>query len=217
MRDIRIIQRELPVDMLEFFILTPLPGSQDHKELWEKGVPMAKDMNLYDTFHVTTAHATMSAEELQKAYYRAWREYYTIEHLETVLHRAKIRGYDPWNMVMKMVSFYAPPRFENVHPLDGGLWRNKYRLDRRPGMPIENPVVFQTKFWLQAAIKYGGFAWLFFRYWLSYKRVMLTDSRARVDVALVPASETDESILELLTDDTLLSSLETEASAERQA
>ena len=32
-RDIEIIQRELPLDMLEFFCLTPLPGSEDHKRL----------------------------------------------------------------------------------------------------------------------------------------------------------------------------------------
>ena len=36
-RDIDIIQRELPIDILEFFILTPLPGSQDHKVLHLKG------------------------------------------------------------------------------------------------------------------------------------------------------------------------------------
>ncbi|HTV67543.1 MAG TPA: radical SAM protein, partial [Rhizobiaceae bacterium] len=30
-RDIATVQRELPVDLLEFFILTPLPGSADHK------------------------------------------------------------------------------------------------------------------------------------------------------------------------------------------
>ena len=30
-RDIKIIQRELPLDILEFFCLTPLPGSEDHK------------------------------------------------------------------------------------------------------------------------------------------------------------------------------------------
>ena len=32
-RDIEIIKRELPIDILEFFILTPLPGSADHKAL----------------------------------------------------------------------------------------------------------------------------------------------------------------------------------------
>src|SRR6516162_11135148 len=39
-RDIAIIQRELPLDVIEFFCLTPLPGSEDHQILWKKGVPM---------------------------------------------------------------------------------------------------------------------------------------------------------------------------------
>ncbi len=31
-RDISIIQRELPLDIVEFFCLTPLPGSEDHQD-----------------------------------------------------------------------------------------------------------------------------------------------------------------------------------------
>ena len=37
LRDIEIIKRELPLDILEFFFLTPLPGSEDHKVLSAKG------------------------------------------------------------------------------------------------------------------------------------------------------------------------------------
>ena len=33
LRDIEIIKKELPLDILEFFILTPLPGSEDHQTL----------------------------------------------------------------------------------------------------------------------------------------------------------------------------------------
>jgi tRNA A37 methylthiotransferase MiaB len=32
-RDIELIKKELPVDLLEFFLLTPLPGCEDHKKL----------------------------------------------------------------------------------------------------------------------------------------------------------------------------------------
>ena len=39
-RDIAIIQKELPLDIVEFFCLTPLPGSEDHQDLWNKGVAM---------------------------------------------------------------------------------------------------------------------------------------------------------------------------------
>jgi hypothetical protein len=46
--------------MREFFVLTPLPGSEDHKILFEKNVWMDPDMNKYELEHVVTAHAKMS-------------------------------------------------------------------------------------------------------------------------------------------------------------
>ena len=44
----RCIKRELPLDILEFFCLTPLPGSEDRTTLFTKGVAMDPDMNKYD-------------------------------------------------------------------------------------------------------------------------------------------------------------------------
>ena len=56
LRDIEIIKRELPIDILEFFFLTPLPGSEDHKVLSAKGVWMDPDMNKYDLNHRVSHH-----------------------------------------------------------------------------------------------------------------------------------------------------------------
>src|SRR5262245_62042936 len=137
-RDIAIIQRELPIDALEFFILTPLPGSQDHQALHAAGVEMESDMNKYDIAHVTTKHPLMSDDELRAIYDAAWDLYYSPAHVETVLRRAKSWGYDLHNMMWKLLSFHAPHRLEKVHPLDGGIIRRKYRRDRRPSMPREN-------------------------------------------------------------------------------
>ena len=67
-RDIEIIKKELPVDILEFFYLTPLPGSEDHKMLHMKGVPMDPDMNKYDLEHACTAHPIMSKETWEQVY-----------------------------------------------------------------------------------------------------------------------------------------------------
>src|SRR5215208_363746 len=62
-RDIKIVQEELPVDLLEFTMLTPLPGSEDHQKLHEKGVWMDPDLNKYDLETVTVKHPRMSPEE----------------------------------------------------------------------------------------------------------------------------------------------------------
>ena len=64
--DIEIIKRELPVDILEFFFLTPLPGSEDHKVLWQKGAWMDPDMNKYDLEHVVADHPKMTREEWER-------------------------------------------------------------------------------------------------------------------------------------------------------
>ena len=59
-RDIGIIQRELPIDMLEFFILTPLPGSQDHQELSPAGRP---DGRRHEQLRQRARHDGASAHE----------------------------------------------------------------------------------------------------------------------------------------------------------
>src|SRR5262245_57154963 len=71
--DIAIIQRELPIDIMEFFCLTPLPGSEDHQKLWRKGVAMDSDLNRYDTEHVVTVHPRMGRDELQAVYRNVWK------------------------------------------------------------------------------------------------------------------------------------------------
>ena len=99
--DIAIKKKELPLDCLEFFCLTPLPGSEDHKVLHQKGVWMEPDMNFYDLEHVTVKHSSMSTETWKQVYRKAWEQYYTTEHVETVIRRAA----DKRQNVNKVTSF----------------------------------------------------------------------------------------------------------------
>ncbi|MCK4326228.1 radical SAM protein, partial [bacterium] len=164
LRDIKTIQRELPVDLLEFFILTPLPGSQDHKTLYERGAEMESDMNKYDVVHVTTLHPKMSKKEWQDIYHKAWETYYTREHVKAIMQRTKEWGFSTHEMMSKLFSFYDPAKFEKIHPLEWGILRLKYRKDRRYKMPIENPLVFYPRYMWDTLKKYTRFICLFLRY-----------------------------------------------------
>jgi hypothetical protein len=144
-RDIRTIQRELPIDVLEFFVLTPLPGSADHQALYLKGVPMDPDMNRYDVEHVTTAHPRMTAQDWQGIYDRAWHLYYSPEHVETLMRRARASGISTARIIGSVCCYYGSYRFEKVHPLQCGILRRKVRTQRRPGLPRENPLLFYPR------------------------------------------------------------------------
>jgi hypothetical protein len=115
--DLDIIKKELPLDMLEFFVLTPLPGSEDHKVLAEKGVWMDPDMNKYELEHVVTAHPKMSQAEWQEAYRTAWGIFYTEEHLETVLRRAYACGINIRSLMPVLFWFSSAVPVENLHPV----------------------------------------------------------------------------------------------------
>ena len=136
LRDIRIVQRELPIDFLEFFLLTPLPGSEDHQKLHLAGTAMDADLNRYDTFHAVTSHQCMSRQEWERTYWRAWEAYYTPEHMATLMRRAAATGISLGKMVNMLASFWSLSLVERVHPLEGGYGRRKVRCDRRPGLPV---------------------------------------------------------------------------------
>ena len=141
-RDIAIIQRELPIDIMEFFMLTPLPGSKDHQEMYLRGERMEADTNKYDAEHATADHPRMSAAEWQDIYQRAWHLYYSPSHIETLIKRAVASGMRSRRVTSMIFYFYGSHAFEHVHPLQGGIIRRKPRTQRRPGYKRENPLSF---------------------------------------------------------------------------
>jgi hypothetical protein len=166
-RDIRTIQRELPVDILEFFMLTPLPGSADHRDLYLRGVWMDPDLNRYDSEHAVMEHPRMSASEWLAIYERAWHLYYSKEHVEVLLRRAQAGGARIRSVAGAIFSFYGSRCFEGVHPLQSGVGRRKVRRTRRPGLPAENPLRYWAGRLWEAVSKYFRAA----RYYLWLNRL----------------------------------------------
>jgi hypothetical protein len=144
-RDIAIIQRELPLDILEFFFLTPLPGSEDHQRLAAKGAWMDPDLNKYDLEHAVTHHPRMSKAEWEGIYQEAWRLYYSPEHMRTIMRRAAATGVSAGAALFLLLWFWGCVRLEKLHPLQGGYLRRKFRRDRRPGLPLEHPLAFYPR------------------------------------------------------------------------
>jgi hypothetical protein len=157
-RDIEIIKKELPIDILEFFCLTPLPGSEDHKKLYLQGIATDPDLNKYDLEHVCTAHPTMSKDEWTEVYNRAWSQYYTDDHVETIMRRATATGIKDTKILQWISVFAGASRIEGVHPLQFGFLRRKVRTDRRSGMPIVNPLAFYA--WRSYDFLKGASQWL---------------------------------------------------------
>jgi hypothetical protein len=198
-RDIAIIQRELPLDILEFFCLTPLPGSEDHQRLAAKGEWMDPDLNKYDLEHVVARHPRMSKAEWEGIYQEAWDLYYSPEHMKTVMRRAAAVGTSAGAAMFLLLWFWGCVKLEKVHPLQGGYLRRKYRRDRRPGLPLENPLLFYPRYVADLLAKHVRLVFMgarlgLHRLWLKRNKA---EASAYMDQALTPPTAADVDDLDL--------------------
>src|ERR1700735_2544937 len=198
---IQIIQRELPLDLLEFSILTPLPGSEDHAKAVAKGVDIDPDLNKFDLEHVTTDHPRMSREEWQEAYRLAWRTYYTPEHIKTVIRRAVAGGPRPDTVAYLLTWFWASFHFYNIYPLETGMIRRRYRRDRRPRMPLETPLVFYPRHWGGQVVTYARILAMFAKIHLWTRKLERDpDAKNYTDQALRTSDDYDHQEMYQLTE-----------------
>jgi hypothetical protein len=186
------------VDLLEFFFLTPLPGSEDHQTLVRKGVEIDGDINKYDLNHVTTGHPKMSQQEWEEAYLMAWNTYYTMDHVDKVLRRLVAKRASASNAILLMTWFKGSIHIEGVHPLEAGLFRYKFRRDRRSGLPIVPRWKFYPSYVVESIAKLSRWAKLYFGLRKVYVRIKKDPRRYEyMDTALTPVTDDDVETLEL--------------------
>lgn len=196
-RDIELIKRELPIDVLEFFYLTPLPGSEDHKKLYAAGVPMDPDLNKYDLFHIVTDHPRMSRAEWTRAYQDAWKSFYSDEHVATVMRRAAaLHGFHA--TLFAITWFKCSIEIENIHPLEAGFLRMKFRRDRRPTLPREPVWSFYPKFFFETWSKNIRWIYTYLRLRRVYLRIKHDPKRYEYrDLAITPVADDEAETREM--------------------
>jgi hypothetical protein len=134
--DVRRLRDEIGADQASFFMLTPIPGSRDHRDLLARGDWIDADYNRFDASHATMRHPRMTSEEWTEAYRRAWSEFYSVAGMKRILARANQTTY--WGLFKNFLWYKYSISVEGMHPMLGGFFRLKDRRQRRPGHARES-------------------------------------------------------------------------------
>lgn len=200
-RDVEIIKRELPIDLIYFTYLTPLPGSEDHRRLAREGTWMDPDLNKFDLNHRVTHHPRMSDEEWEQAYLDAWNTFYTWDHMETVLRRMVALGSNKRLTTINRLLWYREfVRLYGIHPLESGFLRIKVRNDRRPGFARQTAVEFLRDYGAELGYTTRELITTYARLRIIMERLWAARAQLRTsyaDVATTPPSEDEHERLEL--------------------
>jgi hypothetical protein len=201
LHDMDVLMKELPIDVLEIFYLTPLPGSEDHQKMFRAGTWMDPDLNKYDLYHITQKHPKMTHAEWEYAYYESWRRFYSYEHCEKIMRRAaSMRAFG--SDLVSITWFKGCLEIENVHPVEGGIFRMKSRTDRRSTMPIEPVWKFYPRYWTEALVKGLRWGWMYARLRKTYLSIKKDPKRYEyMDASIEPITEAETQTHEMFQTD----------------
>jgi radical SAM superfamily enzyme YgiQ (UPF0313 family) len=179
MRDVQRLKTEIRVEQTSFFMMTPLPGSEDHRNLVLQGSYLDHDLNKYDSFHETTDHPNLKDGALTKLYREAWNSFYSFENMKAILLRSHSDNY--WNILKNFIWYKNAALIEGEHPMVAGFFRLKDRLSRRPGFPIEGR-------WEHAGIKRQAKDWVKL-FWEMEELWLQTRKRGEIEIRVAAEVE----------------------------
>ena len=80
------------IDTIQMMILTPLPGTKVHNELVSQKRIFTRDWNLYDGQHIVFNPKLLTAEELQRTVFKAYKKFYSLSRSFSLLCRLRFRN-----------------------------------------------------------------------------------------------------------------------------
>ncbi len=126
--------KKIGFDIVSFFIMTPLPGTEDQIRYARQGEIIDWDFNNLDSQHVTLKHEKLSTYEWLRAYKEAFKGFYTLSGLlHTIFTVAGGRGLhaEARRATVRTFLYYFFSYRQGRHPMVGGIWQIKRRDQRR--------------------------------------------------------------------------------------
>lgn len=156
MADVKRLMSEVEIDMASFFVLTPLPGSEDHVRYLKEGIHMDPDYNHYDSFRETMHHpAFPEPGSLTTLFHKVWKTFYSFENMSRILNRCPDASY--WNLFFNLL-WYRASLIEKRHPMTAGFFRLKGRSQVSPRHTVLSRSAYFVKRWRE--VKDGTLALL---------------------------------------------------------
>ncbi|HVC44008.1 MAG TPA: radical SAM protein [Candidatus Binataceae bacterium] len=133
--------RKLGFDIVSFFIMTPLPGTEDQVRYAKEGNIIDWDFNNLDSQHVTLSHEKLDTQTWYQAYSDAFLGFYSIGRLlHTIFTVAGGRSLaaEARRATVRQFVYYFFSYRQGRHPMVGGVWQIRRRDVRRGAVSDED-------------------------------------------------------------------------------
>lgn len=125
------VLRSIDPNWASFYILCPIPGTEQYDEFLEQDLITESNLDRFDTTCLTWKHPNLSPERLSDLLYECYRKFASLRHsIKNVQNIARHNGRGSLKERMgslAMSSFIRYCAWRRTHPMSGGIMRE--RLD----------------------------------------------------------------------------------------
>ena len=107
-------------DAASFYILTPIPGTQQYDEFLSEGRIFESNLDRFDGTNAVWHHDSLDWRQLRDMLFDCYRRFYSGSHLAAFLRRGKSREM-AHGIALHLFSRFAA--FRRMHPMSGGIGR----------------------------------------------------------------------------------------------
>jgi hypothetical protein len=125
------ILRSIGPNWASFYILCPIPGTEQYDDFLEQDLITESNLDRFDTTCLTWKHPNLSPERISAMLYECYRKFITLSHsIENVRNIARQNGRGSLKERLGSLAMSAFIRYcawRRTHPMSGGIVRE--RLD----------------------------------------------------------------------------------------
>jgi hypothetical protein len=121
---------ELAPDVAWYYILCPIPGTEQYDEFLAAGLITESNLDRFDASWLTWTHPNISKKRLHRLLFDCYKQFYSFSETLRRIKKLKREGKGGWE---RTVGAYRDSFFvrlavgQGLHPMDGGIYR--FRLD----------------------------------------------------------------------------------------
>jgi Radical SAM superfamily len=119
------VLRGVNPDLASFYILTPVPGTQQYDEFMKDGWITEPNLDRYDATCITWRHPELHPDQLRTLLFSSYRRFYSARHILST----SIDAFKPKAISPGLIPNLAVPVFtrlfvrKKMHPMSGGVGR----------------------------------------------------------------------------------------------
>ncbi len=115
--------RAMRPDCASFYVLTPIPGTQQYDEFREAGWITEPNLDRFDATNTTWRHPTLSADDLQDLLFECYRKFYSARHIAfNIRTNLPTPENSPgFGRFLAVQLFNRYSAWRRLHPMSGGV------------------------------------------------------------------------------------------------